>query len=286
VVAAATAAPQVPEGAGGPAVPVSTTLPTVPPRGRARRWIVPAVVAVAVVVVFATLWAVAASHSSTSAGAVPFSDAASSATHLADRELGGSWGVLGTVGLDERTPAIVSTTNLSAFLGSNCSPEEWNGSPIPSHLTVPAYAGSFEAGVSPFWAVFLLGASADSFALVEVLNGSAIPYALIGGTGCGASSDHALPNGTADSPKVASTAWEADGESWVASDRNLTSFTMAAFGDGTFGGIAHSYGWGVVYSTCDPVLGGSSQEPAFVELLNLTTAAVTLAVPYHLDCPG
>jgi hypothetical protein len=216
---------------------------------------------------------------------VPFSKAEAASLAALASPAGPSWSVLGAVGLDERTAGTLSTANLSKVLGANCTASGWNGTVLPSSLTVPVFSGSFASGVSPLWLVFLAATTAPTYAIVEVLNGSAVPVANVQGTGCGVAADQPLPKGALDSPVVAATAWNQDGEGWVQQDPGLTSLTMAAFGGGTYAGVAYSSLWGFVYSPCDPLAGGTVEKSVFIAALGLTTGTVSLAFSYHLDCP-
>lgn len=217
---------------------------------------------------------------------MPFSRAASASVVSVSSVVGGSWTVVGAAGLVERTPTTVSTANVSALLGATCAASPWNGTSIPAVLSVPTYSGGFDSGVAPFWLVFLANAATGTYVLVEVLNGTAAPLAKIGGTGCGGSgtSGRSLPSGTVDSPVAARTVWADAGNGWVDQDPGLTSLTMGAFGGGSYLGMSYPGVWGFVYSSCNPLGGGSTQQPAFVAAVNLTTGLLTAAFSYHVDC--
>ena len=273
------ATPGVPAGSAPP--------PRAPPRQRRLAgWGAGTAIAVVVVVLTAALWT-GARPSTVSGSGVPFSQAEATSVAAVVAAVGGSWTVLGAVGLDERTTSSVPTSNVSDLLGANCTASGWNDSALVPTLPVPVFSGSFASGRAPFWLVYLAPSAPGPFALVEVLNGSAIPLARVGGTGCagGVAGDRSLPPATVDSPAVAETAWSADGQSWVQTDPNLTSLALAAFGGGSYSGVAYPGLWGIVYSPCNPFLGGTVEEPMFVAVLNLTTGAMNLPFTYHLDCP-
>jgi len=258
------------------------------PPTRPHWWTVAVGVAAAVAVVLAiVLWGASAPASGSGTG-VPFSRAEATALSAVGGRAGGSWTAIGAVGLDERSTLSVPTSDLVQLLGSACTVGPWNGTSPPSVVTVPAFSGSFSSGFAPLWLLFENDATTGALVLVEVLNGSASPLAEVSGTGCSVSSvgAHSLPATTVDSPVVAKAAWTDDGSSWVSGDPALSSLTLAAFGGGKYSGVAYSSLWAVVYSPCDPLLGGSTQEPIFVATFNLTTGALGLAVPYHIDCPS
>lgn len=245
-------------------------------------------IAAAVLVVLAVVFAGGSVTTAAPGEGVTFSDAESAALAAVIERAGGSWETLGAVGLDERNPSTISPANVSRLLGTSCAAEPWEGTALPATVGVPTFSGSFASGLAPLWLLFVNDASAGALVMVEVLNGTAVPLAQVGGTGCAASgtADRPLPSATVDSPVAARNAWSADGQGWVSGDSALTSLTLAAFGGGTYSGVAYSAVWGLVYSPCNPLLGGSTQEPMFVAALNLTTGTLSFALPYHLDCPA
>jgi len=277
----------------GPSAPASSGPPVSPATvgrspSRPPWWTVAAGVAVAVVVFLSVvLWGASAPASGSGPG-VPFSRAEAAAMSAVGGRAGGSWVAIGAVGLDERSTVSVPTSDLVQLLGTACTVGPWNGTMPPSVVTVPAFSGSFSSGFAPLWLLFENDATTGALVLVQVLNGSASPLAEISGSGCSVSSAaaHALPATTVDSPVVARAAWTDDGSAWVTGDPALSSLTLAAFGGGKYSGIAYSSLWAVVYSPCDPLLGGSTQQPIFVATFNLTTGALGLAVPYHIGCPS
>lgn len=246
------------------------------------------VVAVIVIVIAALVLSEGGTGPASLGSDVPLSDALAKSLGLASSELGGSWSGVGGIGLDERTAGELSTANLTVILGANCTVTPWNRTSLPPAIAVPTYSGSFASGDAPFWAVLVKGSAPGEFAVVDVINGSAIPLATFSGASCGGGSSPArtLPGGMVDSPVAAANVWSADGSSWLRGDPGLSSLAMAAFGGGTYDGLTYSDIWGFVYSTCDPFLGGSTAEPGFLALVNLTTDAISLAFSHDFDCPA
>ena len=224
---------------------------------------------------------------STAHGVVALHQAVSASLAAVASTLGGSWSVVGAIGFDERTATNLSVSNISELLGANCTATPWLGGALPPSLVVPPFSGSFGSGLAPLWIVFVTDTSGGSIVVVEVLHGSAVPLAQVGGAHCQASGTkaHPLPATTVDSPVVAGTAWDELGSSWVKVEPNLTSLTMAAFGAGSYAGVAEPGVWGIVYSPCNPLQGGSTPQTAFLAVFNLTTGGLTDSFSHGLECP-
>ena len=271
---------------GTPGGPSST--PRSPRRVRRAWWKAVLAAAVAAGIVAALLGTgVIPWGRSTANGSVAFLRADSKSLAAVAQALGGSWSVLGAVGFDERTAEDLSVSNVSRLVGANCTLAALPGGTLPAALVVPSFPGSFGSGLAPMWIVFVTDLGAGSVVAVEVLDGSAVLLGQIDGTHCpsGSLGGHPLPATTVDSPVVAGTAWNEMGSSWVKADPSLTSLTMAAFGAGSYAGVAEPGVWGIVYSPCNPLLGGSTPQTAFLAVFNLTTGGLTDSFSHGLDCP-
>jgi len=123
---------------------------------------------------------------------------------------------------------------------------------------------------------------------VAVLNGTAQPLAAIQGAHCPLTDGSAppLPTGTSDSPAVAGKAWDDFGRSWVSVEPSLTSMTMVAFAGGVLYGVPAPGAWAMIYSPCDPLVGGSTSQTAFIAGYNLTSGALEGSFTHALQCPS
>lgn len=273
-----------------PAVPGGGPSPPVGGRRRRRSWweaAVPVAVAVAVVAaLFAT--GVIALHHGSSTNAIAFHRAEADSLAATADGLGGTWTAIGGFGLDERSVTTVPTSDLAGLLGTDCVATPLDGQAPPTAVIVPSYSGSFGSGLSPFWVLFVTNSTPGVYVVVEVLNGTAEAIAQVGGSGCSFTGTTAvpLPDGILDSPAIASAAWDDLGQSWVTTAPNLTSVALGAFGGGTSSGVAVPGYWAVVYAPCDPLLGGSVQDSAFIALFNLTVGSLVDAFSHAVDCPA
>ena len=225
---------------------------------------------------------------SSASDAIPFHVAEAGALAAVRADLGGTWSALGGLGFDERNATVVPAATLATFLGPNCSATPVPGGPVSPVLVIPSFAGSFASGLAPSWVVLVSSGDAGSLVVVQVLNRSAQPVAEVGGSNCGLGGPggQPLPSGTLDSPSIAGTAWEGWGSSWVKVEPSLTSLTLAAFGSGTYSGVSGAGVWGILYSACNPLLGGPLNEVAFFATFNLTTGQFTDSSSLTLGCPS
>ncbi len=249
-------------------------------------WEAVAVGAVAVLVAAALLWSGSSGGGHGTLGSsIPYSDARSLGGAAANGYLPGPWVVVGAMGLDERTGTTVSEANLTSLMGSNCTLTPIVGA--GSSLVVPAYSGSFSAGVAPLWAV-LFGESGGPVLLVLVLNATAHAAATLSGSACSTGvASHALPNDTADSPVAAAAAWSYAGQSWAgAAGSSVQGMVMLALGGGTFEGTSYGASWITAYVPCDPLVGGTVATPADVVVALLSSGLPLLSATHDVDCPA
>ncbi len=217
-----------------------------------------------------------------------FADAGRAALASAGQSLGGTWQVLGGVGLDDRVSSVLTVGNLSSTMYPNCTPTPLSGAPLSGELVVPTFAGTFSSGLAPFWLVQLEGSVSGPFVLVAVEEQNTLPLLEASGTGCltPGTLPQPIPNGTVDSPVAAATAWGSAGSSWTRTDPALSSLTMGVYGPGSLRSVAYSGAWTFVYAPCNPLAGGSVNETAFWAQVNLTTGAYLAGLSTSIACPA
>ncbi len=253
--------------------PAPSLLPPLRPTRTRRTWAAIAVIVVAIIVLGFLAFTFLLGFGSTGAGgpvSVTYLNAAAASDPLAGSTAGGNWSLVVAAGVELSEAAVAST---SATVGGGCTYASPGGGPPPPTVYVPNYAGSFESGKSPWWAMAYYRSATQQVLLVEVVNGTANALLVASGN-CTASfaSLTAIPSsGLADSPASASAVWNGGGSAFVAAHANLTyNAEFALLGGGS--ACLNSLGvcWGYLYTPCNPLVPSSSSlsYPVFEALVN------------------
>lgn len=175
---------------------------------------------------------------------------------------GGGWALLSAFGLDQRGGATLNVSALVARAGSACTATAVGTTPVPTAISVAAYAGSLAAGRAPFWLFLYRQPLSGEYLLGDVLGGAGAPVAYLTGTDCtgNLSSLAPVPTDLVDSPTIAASAWNGDGavnaSAFVRGDPAISGLLLLATGSFTEDGTTFS-GWGLEYTPCAPFQGGS-----------------------------
>ncbi len=254
---------------------------------RRRAAVGTAVAAVAIVALLLLTGIIPLFVTPTSTG-IPYSEAEPKAASAVPAGYGPFPLVLGATAVDSRPGAVFSAARFTNNTTASCTVTHLAGYPASGNLSVPAFSGGFDSGVSPFWVfVFTAGASGP-YAVVAVVDEAAVPLAVLSGTNCPTifSGARPLPAQLADSPQAATAAWGAGGGSvYVNHTANASTLTMTAFG-GAPSGILTVPVWLFLYSACAPIAGGTVATPAWVAAVNLTTTSFVGRAGISVNCPA
>jgi hypothetical protein len=219
---------------------------------------------------------------------IPYSRAYTLANDSVPAGLGIHGKVLIATAIDARNATTLSPSALVANATANCTVTNLSGLPPSGQLYVPPFAGSFSAGIAPWW-IFVFEAGANGpFAIVAVVNTTAFALAELSGPKCTTSSAglDPLPSGVVDSPTAALAAWNGTGAGYVGAHPNATTLTMTAFGGITVIVPVYPASWLFVYGSCSPLAGGSVSSTARVATVGLTSGSFVSGAPYSIHCPA
>ena len=252
-----------------PAVPGPT------PRRARGRWPIVILVAIGVVLAAVAVVFLLGGSSSAAGSGVTYSAAARSAAPVANATAGGPWTLVVAAGV---ALAQSSLTIGNGSLGSGCTYTAPSGGTIPTQLFVPAFSGSFAAGVAPWWGLIYYRAATQSALLVNVVNGSA--EALLVATGSCTTSFQSfapIPGSAVDSSVAAAAAWNNGGSSFVSQYSGVSlNMEMVLLGGGSTCLVTSGPCWLVHYSPCNPLTsaGPSGSQPSYTVIVDGLSGSV------------
>jgi len=271
-------APSVASGADSPNVERS-----LPRRGRGRRRRVILAVAIAAALVVAIVLAVTILRPPAApSSAVAFSTARAAGASVVNEIANQTWTLLTAAGVDQRSSATVSVSQIANSSAKNCTPHPVPGYPSPQEIEIPSFGGAFSSGLSPLWVLLYSNGSIEEYLLVAVENGEAAPLSLLEGTNCTANLGGLEPLSPAivDSPVAAAQAWSAGGSSW-----GTPALTLIAVGGGTFDGFPVGLVWLADFAPCGILsMGGPVSGTSFVVYMDGTSGSVSFTVSLATTC--
>jgi hypothetical protein len=246
-----------------PPPPMSAVAPPPATRPRFRLpWepgVTIAVVAIAVVLLLLLSLALSGGPGSSagaagSGTAIPFSSARNVGTQAGAPH--GTWDLYGGIGLD-----LANATSLPLDLsaGSNCTVTSFSG-PLPSSLTIPAFAGNLTSGAASEWLFSFLQPGTGNELAVAVTNGAANLVVELSGPSCTAlnASSPSIPDTIVDSTTAASAVAAAGATAYLRAHPTGVTLEMLLLPTNLVGAHpASSPYWAFLYSTCAIDLNGT-----------------------------